>query len=66
MLAHMRCRVKKTLAVKKEDNSFVTIKDCCNQDACCDSCDYEDCHEGCFIFDNHESCKDCIYYECEN
>ena len=37
------------------------IKDCCNQEGCCNECGYEDCHEGCKEWDRTEDCKCCIY-----
>lgn len=41
------------------------IKNCCNQNACCDECGYEDCHEGCTIWEQFENCDLCKYSENE-
>ena len=40
-------------------NADKGIKDCCNQNTCCEECGYEDCHEGCRDWDKNESCEDC-------
>ena len=43
-------------------NADKGIKDCCNQNTCCEECGYEDCHEGCDIFDNRaDGCCGCEY-----
>ena len=38
------------------------IKDCVNQETCCNDCNYEDCHEGRLVFEVLlDGCEGCYY-----
>ncbi len=45
----------------KKCEANTDIKNCCNQELCCDSCKCEDCHEGCDIWSDKETCEGCEY-----
>ncbi|MCY6957863.1 hypothetical protein [Clostridium brassicae] len=42
-------------------NADAYVKDCCNQENCCEECGYEDCMESCCIFDETEKCENCKF-----
>lgn len=58
----MKCKIENDMARYTVDN---IIKDCCNQEKCCEECGFEDCHEGCDIFENEQKykCKGCQFCE---
>lgn len=63
----MKCCIKNDIlnddVLDVKDRIPVVIKDCCNQETCCEECCYEDCMEGCEIFDEIYNCQNCDYYD---
>lgn len=54
----MKCTITNDMARHSVDN---IIKDCCNQNTCCEKCGYEDCLEGCQLFEERNTCVGCKF-----
>ena len=56
----MKCTISKNAM---SNVSEWPVKDCSNQETCCQECGYEDCSAGCEIFDETENCEICEFCE---